>query len=272
MIDADKLVDKFSGFITKEQAEKILKSEANDAPRPVKKAPTTINVKELLNNIKAGMNANRMLDDAKDADETINIKDQIYRIFNSTTNTVNGKDITRRYIILGEEGSTVRFNLKGNASEFIDINGFERGDVVAVSNAIFDNSSAELKSTVHTVINKITPSKRVPITDYSSIKEDLRKVDVIGRVLEIGTIRHVTRLGSTGQIAVASCTITDGRNSVDASFWGSSAIRTASMKTNDFIKIEFCDVRVREGKLQIYANDSSRIATGKVFAGRIANK
>ena len=80
--------------------------------------------------------------------------------------------------------------------------------------------SGELKSGQNTVINKVSPTKAVPITDYSTIKEELRKVDVLGRIVEISPIRHVTRLGKEGQIAVASCVITDSNNIIDASFWG----------------------------------------------------
>lgn len=272
MTDADKLVDKFAGFITREQAERILKGESTTEPKVQKGSASkgSISVKELLNTLKTDANAAKTLREAsEESNQLVNIKDHIYRIFNPTNASINGREVIKRTIILGEEGSTIRFNLKGNISEFIDINGFERGDLVSIGNAIIDPLSAEIKSGQNTVINRISPSKRVAITNFSSIKEELKKVDAIGRIMEIGTIRHVNRLGGGGQIAVASCTITDGHTNIDASLWGSSALKTATMKTNDFLKLEFCDFKMRDDKFQIYANDYSRVVTGNAFANRI---
>ncbi len=269
MSDLQKVVDKFSGFITKEQAESILKSEselqlkANSESRK-----SNMNVKELLNAIPQKMNQQPV--EAEMPNELVfNIKDQIYRIFNPRSINIKGKETVRRTVILGEEGSTVTMNLKDKLSEFIDINTFEREDSVIVNNVLLDPTTGELKSGQNTIINKVSPSKRIPITDYSTIKEELRKVDLVGRILEISPIRHVTRLGKSGQIAVASCIITDSVNLIDASFWGSSALSTTRMKTNDVVKIEFCDVRMRDGKMQVYANDDSRVVVSNTFANRL---
>lgn len=271
MIDADKLVDKFSGFITKEQAEQILKGEISSSAMPQKETSrSTVNVKELLYEMKTSADVNKkLLEMTQKSEQVVNVKDKIYRIFNSVSVPINGKDVERRSVILGDEGSTIRLNLKGNICNLIDINSFERGDMVSVNNAIVDPLRAELKSGPNTLINKISPSRHPFIYDFSSIKEGLRKVDIAGRIIEIGSIRHVNILGATAQIAVASCVVSDGKINLEASLWGSSAIKTANMKTNDFVKMEFCDIKARDGKFQIYANDISRVVTGNYFASKV---
>jgi hypothetical protein len=273
MSDLERVVDKFSGFITREQAEYILKLDDNPSSKPVfdfKKS--NANVKELLSSIPAKKPQEKLSSSASEKETTVNVKDQIYRIFNPSSTNSNGRETTRRTVILGEEGSTIVLNLKDKLSEFIDINAFEEGDMVAVNNAVFDLNSGELKSVQNTVINKLSPSKKNAITDYKNIQTELRKVNLFGRVVEISPIRHVTRLGKTGQIAVASCIITDSENLMDASFWGSSALITANMKTNDFVKLEFCDIRNRDGKFQVYANDDSRVVINNGFAQKLKKK
>jgi hypothetical protein len=266
MSDLETVIDKFSGFITKEQADYILKGETESQPKaPGEPRKANMTVKELLNSIAVKKSA-------ENPESIVNVKDCIYRIFNPQTINIKGRESKRRVVILGEEGSTIALNLRDKLSEFIDINSFERGDTVIVNNVFLDSTTTELKSSQNTIINKISPSQLNAINDYSLVKEELRKVDVIGRILEISPIRHVTRLGKTGQIAVASCVITDSINTIDASFWGSSAITTTSLKTNDLVKMEFCDIRMRDGKMQIYVNDDSRVLASNSFASRLLGK
>jgi len=264
MSDLEKVVDKFSGFITKAQAEEILKTDVTHNVTDFRKINFT--AKDLISFMGGKSEKQPKLEDKE---MIVNIKDYIYRIFNPTSINVKGKELSKRVLIVGEEGSTVTLNLRDKLSEFIDINAFERGDFVSVNNAGLDLSTGELKSVQGTVINKVAPSKKAIINDFSAINEELRKVDAIGRMLEISPIRHVNRLGRSGQIAVASCVISDSVNAVYASFWGSSALLTANMKTNDIVKMEFCDIRNRDGKYQIYANDNSRVVASSLFANRL---
>lgn len=270
MSDIDKVIEKFSGFITKEQADYILKSETESQSNITDKSiKSNMSVKELLG-LTAAKKPQKVSDD--DRSSIVNVKDYIYRIFNPQSSNIKGRESTRRVVILGEEGSTMALNLRDKLSEFIDINSFERGDQVIVNNVLLNPTAGELRSGQNTIINKVNPSKLNVITDYSLIKEELRKVDVMGRILEISPIRHVSRLGKTGQIAVASCVISDSINLIDASFWGSSAITTTGLKTNDLVKMEFCDIRTRDGKMQIYVNDDSRVLASNAFANRLLSK
>jgi len=273
MSDIEEVVDKFSGFLTKAQAEQLLKDGLYVQPKASSNAAARGNtsVKELLNRIKT--QDNKKADaDAEAKESIVNVKDIVYRIFNPQLISSQGRERTRRTIILGEEGSTIALSLWGKLSDLIDMNAFERGDTVIVSNALINSAGGELRTGQSTIINRVSPSKVGVLTDYSNISSDIRRTDIIGRVLEIDPIRHVNRLGKPGQMAVASCVVTDSANAVAASFWGSSAIATTRMRTNDTIKIEFCDLRVRDGRLQIIANDDSRVVASNAFAKRLGKR
>ncbi len=263
MSDIEKVVDKFSGFLTRAQAEQLLKDGT------YAQSKGNVSVKELLNRVKAQDNKKPEAD-AGTKESIVNVKDIVYRIFNPQPLNVQGKERARRTVILGEEGSTIVLNLWGKLSDLIDMNAFERGDTVMVGNALFDSAAGKLRTTQSTIINRLSPTKMSVLTDYSTVSVDVRRTDIIGRLLEIDPIRHVNRLGKPGQTAVASCVVTDSVNAVQASFWGSSAIATTGLRTNDTIKIEFCDLRMREGRLQITANDDSRVVSNGAFAKRLA--
>jgi hypothetical protein len=271
MSDLEEVVDRFSGFLTKSQVEDLLKDGSYNQLNALNNAKkANYNVKELLKYIGSTkpQEANALSSNAIEA-QRINVRDRIYRIFNPQITNIKGTETPRRTIILGEEGSTVALSLREKLSDLIDMNAFERGDTVMVSNVVLAAENAEIRPTQSTVINKMSPSRFGVVNDYSRINEEMRRVDVIGRTLEISPIRHVSRLGNGGQIAVASCVMTDSVNVIDASFWGSSAMATTPMRANEVIKIEFCDIRMRDGRFQVYANDDSRVATNNLFARRM---
>ncbi len=257
MAGIQEVVDKFSGFITKEQAEYILNGTA---PQPKPRAPSTpMRIDEL----------SQYASSSGTEEITVNIKDNIYRIFNPTSAKINGRESVSRKLILGEEGNTAVMALNEKISGFIDMNAFERGDLLMASNALYSRSTGELRCGPSTSINRMSPSVLKVFNDFSELKGESRKIDLVGRLVEIGLIRHVTRLGGSGQIALASCIISDSRISIGASFWGSSALATSRMKPNEFIKMEFCDVRTRENSLHIYANDDSRVSASSAFSKRM---
>ena len=269
MSDIESVIDKFSGFITKDQAEYILNGGQSNMKS---KHRSDMSVREVLELIAAGVDNKSIQDSDADTVNTVSIKDQIYRIFNHNITRVGGKEIVRRIVVLGGEGSTIPLNLSEKLSRFVDLGAMERGDYVLVRNAFVDMQKSELRSLQNTSISRVTPSIMKVVTDYSSITEEMRGIDVLGKIIEIGPIKYVNRLGNRNQIAISSCTITDSRSSIEVSCWGSCAISTANLKINDTVKLEFCDARARDGKIQVYANDNSRIVSGDIFAKRHLGK
>lgn len=276
MVGAEELVDRFSGMITKRQAEKlsgdneISESEKDRRPKKSFDVTNTAGVLEFIN-MELKSSAPRILvGEEKKEKYLVNIQDYIYRIFNPLSYGSGERNTNKRTAVLGREGLTINLTLRDRISDFIDINVFERGDLVLVKNARIDLVSGGLLGISNTTINKIMP---VPfngtINDYSFLRAGQRNVDVIGKVLEIGPIRYVSRLGGSGQTAVADCVLTDLKDSVNVSMWGSSAIQTAKMNINDILKIEFCNARTRNDRLEIFANDLSRVIANKKFENRL---
>ena len=258
---AEEVMDRFSGMITKDQAAALAGKEV--AEKPV--SSDVINVDALLQFI----SMKRDSQPASANPYSVNVQDYLYRIFNPVMRAVGNRQVSRRYVVLGREGCTIRLDLVGKLSEFIDINAFERQDLVVVKKALLDVSNGELVDGKGTMISRIAPTRHETITDYSMLKDGARNVDVIGRVVEIGPVRHVSGLSANGQVAVSDCVLTDMDMPVSASLWGSSAIATTRMKVNDFVKMEFCNARVRNGSMELYANDLSRVVANSSFARKL---
>jgi len=267
----ESIIDKYSGMISRAQALEIENSMQNSDSR--KGIPDITNVATLLEIATTRVHqkdSQPLYAQEKSSPYIVNIQDIIYRIFNPTsTSMYNNRLQVSRTIVLGSEGSAIKFTLKGKLSEFIDSNVFERGDMVMIKNASFDRTSGELASMPNTMINKIMPAPQSAIVDYAKLRKGMKNIDIIGKVVELGPIRYVGRLGGEGQIAVSDCVITDMENSIGASLWGSSALATSKLNASDFIKIEFCSTQLKNDRIEIYANDSSRIVSSKIFEGRL---
>ncbi len=264
MSEIEKVVEKFSGFLTREQAAQLLKEGIyyETKPVPAAKGNLEMNVVELLEHLKEE-EANPLQNEI-----VVNVKDQIYRIFNPQPINADGKERARRMIVLGSEGCTIGLSISGKLSDSIDSNAFERADTILVRNAIAKTHSTMLKSINSTTISKLYSQNANRITDYSLLQNEMRKVDIVGRLIEIGPVKYVERAGKSRQNTLVSCTISDSANTMDALFLGSSANAISLLKPNEILKIEFCDIRIRDGKVQVVANDDSRIISNATFADR----
>ena len=254
MQNAEDVLDSFSGMITMEQASAIASGETLPAH-----SEGSTSVAGLLEFIKAMRGAKNREDTAKLY--TVNIEDTIYRVFNEI------EGASRRTVTLGRVGSTINVVLTDRLSSIVDERGFERGDLMAIRGASLDIVNERLIGTKSTTLSR-TRRSNLGITDFSLLKESDRNIDIVGKVGEIGPLRYVNRLGSSGQIAVADCKLTDTLNYIDVTLWGSSALLSKKMHVNDFIKIEFCSIRSVESKLQVNANELSRVLINKELAAR----
>ena len=266
------IMDKFSGMISKEDAIKIMNGEIslnleenNEQPKIQKQqinditdARSTI---AFINTKKTTLNAN----DKNTTNYIVDIKDVVYRIFNPMESKL--KKGIKRTIVLGYEGSTINLVVHNKLSDFIDVNAIERGDTIFIRNAVLDIKQSLLYDQKNTIISKISPTNN-KIYAVSELSAGMRGVDVIGRITEIGTIKYVSALGND-QVAVASAKLSLNNVSVDVSLWGSSALATTRMNLNDFVKIEFCNVRSKFDKLEIIANDYSRVFSSNLLAQKV---
>lgn len=254
MQSLEDVLDSFSGMITMEQASAIASGGA-----PMSHSEGSTSVQGLLEFIKAIRSAKSSEDAAKVY--TVNIEDTVYRIFNEL------EGASRRTVTLGRIGSTINVILSGVLSSAVDERGFERGDLMLVRGASLDIVNERIVGTKGTTLSR-TRRSNLGITDFSKLKDGDKNIDIVGKIVEIGQLRQVSRLGIAEPVAVADCRLSDTSDYIDATLWGSSAILTKRMHISDFIKIEFCSVRSIESKLQVNANELSRVLINKELASR----
>ncbi len=263
------IIDGLSGMITREQAKVLLdKSLAQKLDLVNDKLPedliTAVGLLEFVEmNQKRGAQGVRSIDAF-----TVNLRDSVYRIFNPASYSAQGASNERRTVVLGTEGFTIKLSLR-RLSALIDSGAFERGDTVLVSNALLDMQNCELKEGKNTSIRRLAPTKLESVIDYSVLTEGMKNIDIIGKVTEVSPMRHVAALSNGSTIAVAGCVISDLSNTITVSLWESAALATTNMHVNDFVKIEFCSIRTRNEKLEVYANNLSRVVVSKSFSGRL---
>jgi hypothetical protein len=265
-------MDKFSGMISKENAIKIMKGEISlDINNSIIKQKKQNNISDVtdVRNIIEFINTKRnaIIEDniKKEENYIIDIKDVVYRIFNPQESKL--KKGIKRTLVLGHEGATINFVVHNKLSDFIDVNTIERGDTIFIRKAVLNIKQSLLYDQKSTLISKIAPTTN-KIYVISELSAGMRGIDVIGRITEIGTIKYVSGLGND-QVAVASAKLSLNDKSVDVSLWGSSALATTKMNLNDFVKIEFCNVKNKFDKLEIIANDYSRVFASNLFAQRV---
>ncbi|MGI0133747.1 MAG: hypothetical protein ACREBW_02155 [Candidatus Micrarchaeaceae archaeon] len=253
MATVEEVVDKFTGMITPGQAQELI--DSGSYARHTQNKDIT-SVQALLEFI----STNRGRQPAQLY--TVNIKDTVYRVFNPVSR--------KRIAVLGKEGETAKLSLSGRLSDEMDTACVERGDTIIVKSAVLDAVAGELRTDKDTSISKVSSNGFINcITDYSALRDGMRNIDVLGKLAEIGEIRHVNRLGNGGQVPVVDCVISDNRNTARLSLWESSALLVAGLNVNDIVKVEFCSVRINDGKVEIYANSLSRLLSGNALASRL---
>ncbi len=270
MVSAEDVMEDFSGMISRKDAELIASSSAPIPSRTHGSSDDIIDVVGLLEFITANGSTAKQLnaEQQTSADYAVNIRDRVYRIFNQVEYSYGGRKGVKRDIVLGREGKTIRLTLFDNLSKLADATPLERGDVILVRNAALDMRNGILKGVSKTIVLRMSPSQE-GIGDYSLLKGGEKNIDVIGKIVEINPIRYVNRLDGSGQIGVVDCVISDLKDSMNAVLWGSSALATANMNVNDFMKIEFCSVREKNGTKEVYATETSRVFTSGSLEGRL---
>ncbi len=272
MPEIEDIMDGLSGMITREQAKELLNkssaanlSAADTSPdKPPEDITNVVGVLEFVE-----MHRKRGMLGGLGADVfTVNLRDSVYRIFNPTSYAHQGVQAERRAVVLGTEGFTIKLVLR-RLSLLIDSGAFERGDTIHVSNVLLDMQNCELKEGKNTSVRRIAPTRLESVIDYAVLTEGMKNIDVIGKVVEVSQIRRIDALSSSATIAVADCVISDRNSQINVSMWESSALASSNIHANDFVKIEFCSTRIRNGKLELYAGNLSRIVVSKTFSTRL---
>ncbi len=255
MQNAEEIIDRYSGMITRSMAESMASSPDSESEIKADSARRndTTDAAGIIQfagmKRKVGMSLNR----SEDA-YTVNVEDTVYRVFNSGD---RGKGI-RRDIVIGREGATIRIILHGKIAEQIDTEKVCRGDKVLIRNVVLDPATMDLESRPDTSLMMTTQAKAktVPLQE---LREGMKNVDISGKLAEVGILKQVSKLSGNGTVAVVNCTIRDADSPVSLILWESSANIASKMVPNDTVRIEFCSVRSKNGLIEIVANEYSRV-------------
>lgn len=189
----------------------------------------------------------------------VRIEEHIYRIFNKKSFNVSGRERTRRNMVLGNDSANILLTLWDKHAEMADNILMERGDRILADGLRLKKSEYgyELSNLTNTYLARLASSK-TSILDFSMLKPGERSIDVTGKIISIGNIRHFNDLkGREG--SVSDATISDGKKELRLVMWGSSSIYAGSMHPGDLVKIEFATVKETANGMEISASDSSRL-------------
>ncbi|MEM0154717.1 MAG: hypothetical protein QW814_02695 [Methanothrix sp.] len=250
MKTSDDIIDSFDGLLTKEQAERLYsESKANLSTKEETVTAGYINtiMESGATGILKGLEK-----------EKINVKDEIYRIFNPVKKDFNNSTTVSRILVLGKEGSTVNVLLNGKISDIIDAGHFLRGDTIIITKLMLDIRKSLLRSTQKTSIKRITAAGN-NINDLSLLIPGMKNINIAGVAIEAGPIK-IIQTSSAKKLASTYLILSNAKTSVRVICTGSSAEAASKLPLNSMVRIEFCDAKANKGSIEIHAGDLSRIA------------
>lgn len=245
--EISKTVKEHGELISREKAREIISNKGQPAPPQQKRKLT----------------ASALSTSKFQEGEIVDIEDNVYRIFNKAKFSRNGSTGVNRIVVFGIEGSSIRSVLWEKSAEFPDAMQIQRKDKVLATNLRVhkNGDETELYSTSSTYFSRLTPSKG-SVTDFSQLKGGERNIDVIGRIVSIGSSRLFKSLGGA-ESSVSDCNISDGKIEARVSLWGSCSTYVAEMHPGEFLKVEFASAKLSENGLELSASDASRMLISK---------
>ncbi|MDE1825715.1 MAG: hypothetical protein KGH61_04115 [Candidatus Micrarchaeota archaeon] len=256
MVLAGEVVDEHFGMIGKGAAEKIAgdRTLANGArmESPVE-AMSEIAVDDVIRE-RARVNS------------LVEMSAQVYRVYNRKVVEIDGRDVEIRIIILGTQGENIRAILFEEKVALANSMPIERGDVLHLVRFVVRRgyNGLELASLLDSRIEKISSSAS-EVANFSMLRNGQKDVDVIGRIVAIGPVKHSIFSIGRGNDA-CNCTISDGKTQMRLTVIGNAVHDLSLAHPGDPIKIEFCAVRDEK---ELYANESSRILVSAALRPRL---
>ncbi|HVA83086.1 MAG TPA: hypothetical protein VNF06_02905, partial [Candidatus Aquilonibacter sp.] len=247
MATTENVLDEHLGMISRQSASRIAegKSIAEQRPSndPLDIASEMVSIADLISG-KAKVNS------------LIEIEEVVYRVFSKRQVEVGGVDILTRVLLLGTKEGNIRVILFDGKVDLANSIPIERGDRVVARNFVVRKSAAglELASISQSTIRKESEA-RSGINEFSRINPSAQEVDVLGKLVVIGPVKHSI-------FAVArdndSCefTISDGIDQMKVLVVGNGVRELEMAHPGDAIKIECATIR-KNGKVELYVNESS---------------
>ncbi len=173
-------------------------------------------------------------------------------------------------MVLQDESGSIRAVLWDNKASLVGSGAVQKGDAIRIKGAYVQeraNGQAELhigaRSSVEvtkepTVDSRLPPLKESTVK-IAELKQGLKEVDVLGRVVAVSEIKTFDRSDGTTD-KVASLVLMDETGKIRVSLWGEKAELTKELRRGDVIMVENASVRVGlHGKPELNVGGTSRV-------------
>ncbi|MEM3237166.1 MAG: hypothetical protein QXT89_02515 [Candidatus Micrarchaeaceae archaeon] len=199
----------------------------------------------------------------------VDLEGSVLKVLNKSAVQVGKAENYFRLMLLGSDKNPVRVVLWRKYADLVDNMLIERGDSILAKSLSVKKwqGSTEFSTTSATFFFKIKPALG-GISDFSKLDPSMRNVDIIAKLLSIGSVHYFMDLKSR-QRGVARCTVTDGSMELPLVLWGISSNYASSLHPGNYIKIEYAAVKKTNISLEIHADDYSRILASSTFRSRM---
>ncbi|MEM3661290.1 MAG: hypothetical protein QXG73_00440 [Candidatus Micrarchaeaceae archaeon] len=199
----------------------------------------------------------------------VDLDGKVIKVLNKTAVQGGGAGNYFRLMLLGEERNPVRVVLWRKYADLVDNMLIERNDnILAKALSVKKwQDSTEFSTTSATFFFRTKPALG-GISDFSQLSSGMKNIDIIAKLLSIGSVHYFTDLKSR-QRGVVRCAITDGAIEMPLVLWGLSSGYAAVLHPGNYIKVEYASVKNGNASLEIHADDYSRILASDTFRSRM---
>ncbi|MDE1869604.1 MAG: hypothetical protein KGH71_01295 [Candidatus Micrarchaeota archaeon] len=259
MATTEKVLDEHLGMIDRQTASKIAEGKSIAEQRPSNDPLDIASEMVTIADLAAGKVRLNSL---------VEIEEVVYKVYSKRLVEVGGVDIMTRLISLGTRENRIRLILFDGKVDLANSIPIERGDRIVARNFVVRKGvhGFELASIAQSTIGR-EMSANTGITEFSRIKPDAQEIDVLGKLVVIGPIKHSIFAVARDNDS-CSFTISDGIDQMKVFVVGNNVRELESAHPGDPIKLEYATVR-KNGGVELYLNESSRILVSGSLKGRL---
>ncbi|MDE1846263.1 MAG: hypothetical protein KGH53_03225 [Candidatus Micrarchaeota archaeon] len=259
MVSEERVLDDHLGMISRKSAGKIAEgsSIAENIPSndPLDIASEMVEVSDLLQR-------------KTRVQELVEIEEVVYKVLSKRPVEVGGVDIIVRVLLLGTKEQNIRMVLFDKKADLPTLLPIEGGDKIIARNFVVreGTSGLELASIAQSTI-AIESQAKTGINEFSRINLGAQEVDVVGKLVVIGPIKHSIFAAGRDDDS-CSLTISDGIDQLKVLIVGNGIRDMEQAHPGDPVKIEFAQIR-KNGGVELYLNESSRILVSPSLRNRL---
>lgn len=174
--------------------------------------------------------------------QDVNLLCRVRHIYALKTFERNGRKGSVVNMVVEDDTGAIKLVLWNREAELVEKGALEKGDVVEIRNAYVKKSLTGIELHLGMTGSVRRSEKRLEhVVEHRLLKigqltADMQEVDVVARVLELGTMTEFERKGRKSQ--VASILVGDESGVVRLVLWDAHANLLEKLRVNDVIKVE----------------------------------